>query len=254
MPFFVMLWPGAATPPRPQAEREIQAVVSADARPGGPHGAMRTGDGAVFSLDGASLQTDRVTPGLCRIVFDAARRTSSFVVTGIGGRPIRVSASAGDAPPDLPAPTVAPDPPALCMRLQRAYRTWTRFEKAEQSEGPAAPDGDLLAPPGDPGAETRLAADPSGVAAQCAAGAHGLANRGHWKTVTTVISQSPKWGTVWRADVMMGDSPDSMFRQVCWRPPQSAHGAVAVTIQPLQMFDPARSLAPLASEAPPPAR
>ena len=157
-------------------------------------------------------------------------------------------------PSDFPAASVAADPPALCRRLQPAFRAWARFEKAQQAEGLAGPDGDLLGPPGDPGAELRLAADPSGVAARCAARDGEVSSRGHWKTVTTVISQSPKWGTVWRADVMTGDGADSMFREICWRPPRSTHGEVAVTIQPLQMFDPARSLAPLAPEAPPPAR
>jgi hypothetical protein len=63
------------------------------------------------------------------------------------------------------------------------------------------------------------------------------------KIVRKVISQNPKYGVVWRADVAMpgDDSPQS--RLICWKRP--GHNDYSIISHPLVMFDRSQSVAPL---------
>jgi len=93
-------------------------------------------------------------------------------------------------------------------------------------------------PPDAPEAGEELAAaDIDPVATRCAAYADAVRERTGVKLLKVVITTSPRWGTVWRADSAFPGSPGAapnLWRTVCW------DGGVLE--RPLQMFDPRQSI------------
>jgi hypothetical protein len=63
------------------------------------------------------------------------------------------------------------------------------------------------------------------------------------KFIRKVVTQNPKYGVVWRADVAASgaDTPDT--RLICWKRP--GHSDFSFISHPLEMFDPSQSVAPL---------
>ena len=66
------------------------------------------------------------------------------------------------------------------------------------------------------------------------------------KTLRVIVTKSPRWGTVWRADTahpLADGDPPMLMRTVCSKS--------FVLERPLEMFDPSKSIPPLASTAVP---
>jgi hypothetical protein len=78
------------------------------------------------------------------------------------------------------------------------------------------------------------------VVARCARSERYLRERMHGKLLKVVITHSPKWGTIWRADTAwpLGDHYPPMIERT------SCTERVQVE-RPLEMFDPKQSITPL---------
>jgi hypothetical protein len=77
------------------------------------------------------------------------------------------------------------------------------------------------------------------VAGQCAERARKSADMLGDRILRVVVTQTPRWGTVWRADSahpMPGAAP-TLWRTVCWKD--------ASFVRPLQMFDKTKNIPPL---------
>jgi hypothetical protein len=155
--------------------------------------------------------------------------------------------SVGETPDDLPAAVTAATPSALCLRLDRQLQDWNRFVRSAQSEGILSRDGEPVAPPASPGNEVRVTGALSGAAAQCDVAVRKMNAEMNWKIARAVVSRNPKWGVVWRGDAVSPKYPNTPFRDVCWVRPGHA-GSISMSTQPLEMFDLAQSVAPLAPE------
>jgi hypothetical protein len=247
-PFSVMLLPTTASPSQPQIQSEVQAAVLVDAGQIGPDGAVRSSDRTSFRIDGNAIVLTRLSPGICKIIFDAALGTNTYVLTdGSVAVPVKMKGSVGQTPEDLPTAVTAATPSDLCLRLEQRFRAWHRYVRSAQAQGILDRHGEPVAPPASPGTEVRLAGDPSRSAARCDAAEREMIAQMGWSISRTVVSRNPKWGVVWRADVTSAKAPESVFRDVCWRRP--GHGrSIAMSTQPLMMFDPGQSVAPLAPE------
>jgi len=206
---------------------------------------MRSADGANFSFARDKIRVTRLSPGICQIIFDIARNTNTYVNTeGSDTRPIQVAGAAAEIPPESSKKIVASDASSLCFTLTRRLVAWNREERREMAYGMIDSKGALLEPPASPQGEVPLVADPTGVAAQCAAQVKRMSEMTGERLATVVVSQSPKWGVVWRADVIPKDYPDYVSREICWRRPGTKDG-LTIEDRPLQMFKAADSVAPL---------
>jgi hypothetical protein len=78
------------------------------------------------------------------------------------------------------------------------------------------------------------------VAADCASSETRLLKSSHAKVRKIVITRSPKWGTVWRADSAMPTDLDG--QPMLWRTVCTEH---LVVERPLVMLDPKASIPPL---------
>ncbi|HEX4183100.1 MAG TPA: hypothetical protein VHY34_07570 [Caulobacteraceae bacterium] len=248
MLFQVFLMPTTASPSHAQVQADVRAAIAGEGGGIEADGAtLRTGDGANVKLesDGEVFLVDRLSPGLCRIVFKAAQRTNSTVdQVGYDVTPLKMNGSAGTPLGDARADLIV-SPSALCVRLRRDLRSWNRLIREDQAEGVLGANEEPLEPPPGPGTETVLDADPSGVATHCKAMAEDDGRLGR-KFVSVVVSQNPRWGVVWRADVVMAEYPDIPSRLMCWRR-AGAPGPdkFSFLVRPLEMFDPAQSIGPL---------
>jgi len=100
-----------------------------------------------------------------------------------------------------------------------------------------------LAPSDAPGAgETVITArDP--VATRCAETSGRIAAGADGRLMRSVVTTSRRWGTVWRADVLLPTAPGApgfLYRVVCRKR--------FVAIRPLQMFDAKYDIPPLPEE------
>ena len=103
-------------------------------------------------------------------------------------------------------------------------------------------------PPADPGTETRLSSDSSGVAQHCDE-VFGDFAKGGWRIVHRVVSLSPQYGVVWRADFVTSDDPHHLSRMICWRANGSdTSDGYQLMVQPLEMLDKRDDLRPLAPD------
>ncbi len=110
-----------------------------------------------------------------------------------------------------------------------------------QADARANPGERLLDPPPPaPGTEARLTTDPTGVVAHCDALQPELAKQG-LTVVRKVVSQNPKYGVIWRADVTSSAEGGAESRLICWR----GRDGFSFFDHPLQMLDPAESIPPL---------
>ena len=105
---------------------------------------------------------------------------------------------------------------------------------------------EILEPPAEPGNEPRLGDDSSGVTARCRDVEKSFAKDG-FTIVRTVISQNPRWGVVWRADMVSREYPTAPTRVICWRRSGRMKG-VTFSTRPLEMFDATQSVGPLEPE------
>jgi hypothetical protein len=121
--------------------------------------------------------------------------------------------------------------PIMASAPQAQVQADARTNPGEQALDP---------PPPAPGTEPRLTTDPSGVVAHCDMVQQKLEERG-LKVFRKVVSQNPRYGVVWRADVAVPGGGDAASRMICWK----GRAGYSIVDQPLQMFDPAQSIPPL---------
>jgi hypothetical protein len=247
MPFQVYLMPTTASPPEVQIQADVRAAASAEGgRLDHDGGVLVTSDGVRVALgdDDRHFLVDKLSPGFCRVVFDAAQRSNSTVDRGGSDlTPLQMKGSSGATLyVHMRTDTIA-DPPALCARLGRDLQERNRAIREDQASGVLGADQQLPGPPPSPGTEARLSADPSGVAAHCDLLQQSLEKRG-LKIVRKVVSQNAQYGVVWRADVQIAGEDHASSRLICWRRPGRAD--YSFIDQPLQMFDPTESVPPLA--------
>lgn len=88
--------------------------------------------------------------------------------------------------------------------------------------------------------ETPLATPDDPVVLKCVKNAEMMDRGTGTRRVKVVVTRSPRWGTVWRADSAFpaeGAEPPELWRTVCWKR--------GVLERPLEMFDPSQSIPPL---------
>lgn len=247
MPFPIMLMAADLNAPLPSYEVVVKASVHAN---GGrfAHRVARLADGGEFAFDGNDLWARQLTGDVCRVVFDTALRTNSYVSTaGSEATPLKIAGTTLAIPPELGRPAVVSSPDALCGKLRSRQARWNRDMGKLRREGVVDADGQPLQPPADPGKEPRVAHDRSGIAADCEE-AEGKMNLPlGWKLVRRVVTRNTQWGVIWRADIATDPDPNMWMRETCWR---SQHGRQGLNFssQPLTMFDPSQSVAPLPAE------
>jgi hypothetical protein len=246
VPFQVYLTPTTASPPDAQVQSYVRAAIAAEGGSLGPDGvALRTSDGAkvIVASDAEHFEVDQLSPSFCRMLFSAALRSNSTIERGGADvTPLKMKGSRGATRYLRLRTDPIASPTELCARLQRDLEDWNRFVRDAKSDGVLGPDGEFLEPPAAPGIETRLSSDPSGVAERCQAD---FAKLG-WKIIRSVVSRNTQYGVVWRADVALPGRPHNVSRTICWRRPgQDGPGSYSFEDRPLEMFDPAQSVAPL---------
>ena len=248
MPFQVMLMPTTASPDHAEVLAVVRSAIMADGGAVGSDGqTVRTRDGAEFQLAGRGghdFVINELSPSLCRIVFEAARRTNSTVQRGGSDvTPLKMKGSTGKPLYGEGEPTdQITNPHSLCLRLARDLRDWNRFVRDTQAEGLMDANEETLEPPPGPGAEALVSSDSSGVAAHC----EEMLKRLNWTIVRKALTHNPQWGVVWRGDIVTKDYPDTPSRVLCYKIPHAhGHADIMFSDRPLQMFDPKQSTAPL---------
>lgn len=248
MPFSVVLMPADVKAPPPPYRAAVMAAVQANGGRISAGGVVRLGDGGEFLIEMSDLWPKRLSPGVCRVVFDVALRTNTYVDTaGSDSAPLKIKGSTLDTPPEQGRAVMIPNPAALCVELQGRLSRWNRETGQLRANGVIGPDDLPLEPPPAPGAEPRLASDPSGIAARCESWSREMATRLGWRFVRGVVTRNAQWGVVWRADIAPEADPSTWMRDSCWRAPGSdANGRIRISHRPLRMLDESKSIEPLA--------
>lgn len=250
MPFAIMLMPADVEAPPPPYQAVVMEAVRANGGRVSGAGVVQLPDGGEFVLGSNDFWPKRLSLGVCRIVFESALGTNTYVNTGGSDLvPLKVKGSALDTPAEMSPAVIIANPADLCATLRVRLTRWNREMRQLRADGIIGPDDQPLEPPPAPGSEPRLVSDTSGVAAQCESHSRQLAASLGWKFVRGVVTQNPTWGVVWRADIAPDADPSTWMRESCWRAPR-AKGAAGISFssRPLQMFDESESIKPLAAK------
>jgi hypothetical protein len=251
MPFAILLIPADVEAPPPAYEAAVEASVQANGGHIGPGWVVRLPDGGEFAFGTHDFRLKALSPDVCKVIFDAALRTNTYITNGGGGSdlvPLKVKGSTLEVLSSLGRAEEASNPGALCARLSVRLSHWNSFVRNQRAEGMMDGKEEFLEPPRAPGTEPRLPPDPSGIAARCLASQESLSKVG-WKIVRSVVSQNAQFGVVWRADVETPYSQDPM-RVVCWKA-TGRHGRLVVISGPLEMLDPSQTVGQLEAEQTP---
>lgn len=248
MPFAIMLMPADVEAPPPPYRGAVEAAVQANGGRTGEDGVVRLADGGAFIFETDDFWSRRLSAGVCRIVFDAALRTNSYVDTeGSDVAPLKVEGSTVAIPPEMGPAIVVSSPAALCAKLRLRLTRWRHQEGRLRRQGVIGADGEPLEPPSAPGTEPRLPNDPSGIAVHCESQAREMASQLGWKLVRSVTTRNAQWGVVWRADIAPEADPATWMRESCWRR-AGKHPSRGFSSRPLRMFDKSKSIEPLPAE------
>jgi hypothetical protein len=215
----------------------------------GPGGVVRLAKGGKLVIERNQFWPQRLSPEICRVVFDSAVRSNTYINTaGSDLAPLKVKGSTLKTPPEMGPAIVVATPGALCANLRGRLARWNAEMGRLRAEGAIGPDDQPLEPPPAPGTEQRLSGDASGVAAQCEAYGRQIATELGWRLVRSVVTQNDRWGVVWRADIAPDADPSTWSRESCWRSPRAnATGGISISSRPLRMFDESKSIEPLSS-------
>lgn len=242
MPFFIELMPanpGDLSTPPPHYSMAIEQAVRASDGHLGPRGAVSLNDGGQFIFENNHFWPKRLTPDVCRAIFDAALHTNTYVDTGGSDvSPLKVKGSTLKTPSDMGPAVVVANSDVLCTILQSRLTRWNQDMGRLRREGVIDANDQPLEPPSDPGTEPRLSSDPTGLAAQCEEDERKAYSSLGWKFVRSVITRNAQWGVVWRADVAPEADRATWFRVSCWRS-RSTVGkeGISISSRPLEMFD-----------------
>lgn len=233
--------------PHPSYQMEVEAASRAHGGTIGKRGVIRLPDGGDFHFDFHDFWPKKLTGTFCQIVFDVARKTNTYVTNaGSEVTPIKVHGVTLKTETDMGTAVLIATPAALCDALQGRLTRWNVEMGKLRAQGVIGADDQPLEPPPDPGSEPRLAVDTTGMVARCEKSARRMASELKWKVVRTIVSQNPKWGIVWRADIAPRADPQSWMRDMCWRPRQATGKTeFSMSSRPLEMFDPTKSIKPL---------
>src|SRR5262245_49697541 len=101
MPFAIILMPSAESPSIQQVDQSLHETISAGASPVVATGRLRSTDGIEFRIEDSTIWLDRLSPGMCKLIFDATFKTSAYLITSGSGGALEVAGSKGAAPPEL---------------------------------------------------------------------------------------------------------------------------------------------------------
>lgn len=226
----------------------MRAAIVAEAGPIGAGGLVSPPGSHSFVLLNNSLELQQLSPLTCQVIFDAARRTNSYIFTAGRGRSgMMMSGSTGAAPDGLSPAVIVAGPVRLCGRLRVALDEWNRDTARERADGIVDADDQPVQPPPEPGDAPRAGRDPGGIVDRCEAMIRRETAALGWKVSRTLITNDPNWGVVWRADVATPDDPPYVTRETCWMRKGPSPG-LSLSSQPLVMFDPRQSLRPLPAQ------
>ncbi|MGA0601459.1 hypothetical protein ACO2Q3_12215 [Caulobacter sp. KR2-114] len=249
MPFTVILLPGDIEASFPAYTVAVEESVRATGGRMGPGGVVRLPDGGTFVFENDDFQLTALSPDLCRVIFDTAVRTNTFITNGGGGAdlaPLNVTGSTPKTPTDLGRTVPIAGPAALCSVLQGRLARWDRWMTRARKDRIIGLDDQYFEPPPSPGDEPRLPSDTSGVAARCESQGREMAARLGWKFVRSIVTRNDDWGVVWRADVAPEADPSTWIRESCWlRHGPGGQTSYGVSSRPLRMVDQSQSIGPL---------
>jgi hypothetical protein len=132
--FDVFLIPTSASPGAAMYDQKVVAAArSAGARILSKYNG-ETSDGLLFEMyggQGTGFSLHDISPGMCRVIFEAAKRTNSYIFsTGDVDYAVKPQGIEGKDPGmNMPVRTLA-TPQALCVTLQQGYRSWAGFRDA----------------------------------------------------------------------------------------------------------------------------
>jgi hypothetical protein len=242
MPFDIELMQADWRAPPPHYLMVVESVVRANGGRVAAHGIVQLPDGGQFSFESDRFWPKRLTPEVCRIIFDVALHTNNYVNTaGSEVVPLKIKGTTIQIP-ELGPPYVISDPVALCTRLEARLARWNSEMSRMRAEGTIDTNDLPLEPPPDPGTEPRLPDDPSGLAAACETGLRKMSTDLRWPLTRHVVTRNPKWGVVWRADVAPQRQASTWLRETCWHAPG---GGISLSSRPLEMFDKSQNIKPL---------
>ncbi len=250
MPFAIELMvanPADLHTPLPYYSMAIEQSVRANGGHLTPRGVVSLADGGQFIFENNDFWPKRLTPDVCRVVFDAALHTNTYVDTGGSDvAPLKVKGSTLKTPTDMGPAVVVANSDVLCTILQSRLTRRNQDMGQLRREGVIGADDQPLEPPPSPGTETRLSSDPSGLAVECEADERKMASRLGWKFVRSMVTRNAQWGVVWRADIAPEADPATWFRESCWRATGNhGKGGISMSSRPLRMFDASQDIKPL---------
>lgn len=132
MSFDVFLIPSSASPTGAAYDQQMVAAAKAAGARDTTADGGDTPDGVSFELygggDGVQFALHSVSLGLCKVVFEVAKRTQSYVVsTGDVSYAVQIKGMRGREPRlDMPVKTMA-TPEELCVPLRQGYGSWAGF-------------------------------------------------------------------------------------------------------------------------------
>lgn len=248
VPFAILMLQTDLSPSPDEVARRVRVLIVAEAGPIGNDSVVRPTRRTWFSFDGDKFSLSRLSPLTCRVIFGAALETDSYLLTaGRGSAAMVMRGSSGKPPADLSPAILVDSPAALCKRLSMELTAWNRDIGKAQAGGFLDAQGQPIGPSADPPASSaRVEHDGTGVEAECDHEERGrMANLG-WKIVRSLVTDEPKWGIVWRADLATGpDTEHDLWREVCWAHRKGRNLELETSSQALDPFDPAQALAPL---------
>src|SRR5882724_8064798 len=119
MPFTIMLMPADVNAPLPHYKMAIERAIQTNGGKLAPHDVVRLADGGQFIFESGNFWLKHLTPDVCRVVFDVAIRTNTYVSNGGSGSdlvPLKVKGSTLNTPPDLGPAIVVANPNVLCVK------------------------------------------------------------------------------------------------------------------------------------------
>ena len=224
--------------PRDRMEQTVGVILSGGR--GDPFSWMRTSDGGKYNYAEGTVWLTRITPQTCGRMFKAAQVTNTFLRVGIdNSASIEIKGSKAKAWGMWGKAVRISTPAGLCAELRK---DWSSLPvDAVETPAPAndyvALDDPAIRPPPTPAGEAAVTNDPSGVGARCEAETRKNLQGSPFAIVRSIVTQNPKWGVVWRADIKApDDDPIWTDRFVCWQ--SAATGKLTWSKQPLAGWGP----------------
>ena len=222
-----------------QMEQAVSTILRREG--GNRYDHVHKRDGGMFNFSDGTVWVYQLSPDVCAVMFDAARASDAYLDVGVGNfAPMQIAGSKDKPPAEAGKPILIAGPAALCSTIRKDLNSLPKAEPDPFSNY-VAPDDPHPSP--QPGADVRLAHDTSGVAAECETLTRKEFEPTPFTVVRSVVTQNPRWGAIWRADIVTTDVRGADIRMTCWR--NRVTGALARSKQPLEAIGSFPALAPL---------